>query len=1058
MVHLQGTWWQSRFHLWGERLDEPPARPGRGSPARIPRHPAALTAAGLRAAIGEVSPDGLLASAADEGTLTLWLPTRRGRPATSAAAGGVAESPAAAAASPPNGESTTLNRFTVPTLVFRPADTVDLLMNLPRSWLASPPATAGAPPGAIRAPALRFWQRLARVALALLARQQFVPDVLIDPAAAEPAGGAARWRIHVADRPLLVWLERCAAAMPPVMRAVDTAGGAPLAATRMVDDFLLTVGDAVVRRSLSRDPFYEQLHRRAAEERSWDLCWLSALVGEDPVLRADPDDTTIYAPRVRAWLAGLDQDHPDQRPALSFVLLEPPPEQDEQHARWQVRFELRTEPGGEPLDLGRVWSEDSAAPTILGRQLTSRRQHLIAELRRAALSFPALEPALADGQPVAVDLNTDEAHRFLHEYAPLLRAQGFAVRLPPWAERLDRRLGMELHVRPKRSSGEDAEVALGSFGLATLLEFDWRVAVGGQPVSLPEFRRMAASSTRLVRVFGEWIDLDHEAAQRALAFLERDSGGELTLAEAIRLASGAGDPATGLPVIGLRGTDWIERFLNDAGEARVERLSQPEAFHGKLRPYQRVGLDWLAFLDRLGIGGCLADDMGLGKTIQLLALLLHERRDGRSPGPTLLFAPMSVVGNWEREIRRFAPSLRVLVHHGPDRLAGAAFLRAAAEHDVVLTTYGLAQRDFHVLSRVAWRRIALDEAQKIKNPSANQTIAIRSLRAPRRVALTGTPIENHLSELWSIMEVLNPGLLGPAAEFRGRFAVPIEKLGDRQRAEQLRRLIRPFVLRRLKSDPDVVCDLPEKMEMRVYCNLTPEQAVHYERVVNELLAQVDSARGIRRRGLILAALTRLKQVCNHPSHLLRDGGPLAGRSGKCERLGEMLEEVLEAGDAALVFTQYREMGDLLQRYLQDRLGLWVPFLHGGTTATERNRLIDAFQDPAGKERIFLLSLRAGGFGLNLTRANHVFHFDRWWNPAVEDQATDRAHRIGQTRRVQVHKFVCIGTIEDRIDQVLTEKAALADRIVGSGDEWLTDLSTAELRDVLRLSREAVAED
>ncbi len=1057
MVHLQGTWWQSRFHLWGERIEEPPSQPGRRSPARIPRHPGALTPAELRAAIGEVSPDGLLASAADEGRLTLWLPTRSGRPAASFAARGVEEVPAAAASSV-DGGPTALNRFTVPTLVFLPADTVDLLVNLPRSWWASAGVAAGSPPGAILASSLRFWQRLARVALALLSRQQFVPDLVSDPDAAERPGGAARWRIYVAERPLLAWLERCAAAMPPVMRAVDAAGGAPLEATRMVDDFLLSVGDAVVRRSLSRDPFYEQLHRRAAEERSWDLCWLSALVGEDPTLRADPDDTTIYTPRVRAWLGRLDQEQPDQPPVLSFVLLEPPADQAEEHARWQVCFELRAEPDGEPLDLARVWSEDSPAPTILARQLVSRRQHLIAELRRAGSFFPALESALADGEPVGVALNTDEAHRFLHEYAPLLRAQGFTVRLPVWAERLDRRLGLELHVRPKRSPSDAAEVALGSFGLATLLEFDWRVAVGGQPVSLSEFRRMAASGTRLVRVFGEWIDLDHEAAQRTLAFLERDSGGELTLAEAIRLASGAGDLATGLPVLGLRGTDWIERFLNDAGEARIERCAQPETFQGELRPYQQVGLDWLAFLDRLGIGGCLADDMGLGKTIQLLALLLHERREGRSPGPTLLFAPMSVVGNWEREIHRFAPSLRVLVHHGPDRLVGAAFLRAAAEHDVVLTTYGLAQRDFRILSRVAWHRIALDEAQKIKNPSANQTIAIRSLRAPRRVALTGTPIENHLSELWSIMEVLNPGLLGPAAEFRARFAVPIEKLGDRRRAEQLRRLIRPFVLRRLKSDPDVLCDLPEKMEMRVYCNLTPEQAAHYERVVNELLAEVDSARGIRRRGLILAALTRLKQVCNHPSHLLRDGGPLAGRSGKCERLAEMLEEVLEAGDAALVFTQYREMGDLLQRYLQDRTGLRVPFLHGGTTAAERNRLIDAFQDPAGEERIFLLSLRAGGFGLNLTRANHVFHFDRWWNPAVEDQATDRAHRIGQTRRVQVHKFVCIGTIEDRIDQVLAEKAALADRIVGSGDEWLTDLSTAELRDILRLSRDAVAED
>jgi SNF2 family DNA or RNA helicase len=419
---------------------------------------------------------------------------------------------------------------------------------------------------------------------------------------------------------------------------------------------------------------------------------------------------------------------------------------------------------------------------------------------------------------------------------------------------------------------------------------------------------------------------------------------------------------------------------------------------------------------------------------------------------------MSVVGNWEREIQRFAPSLRVLVHHGPQRLSGEHFVKAVGRHDVVITTYGLAYRCENDFKTVAWHRIALDEAQKIKNPSAAQTIALRALNATHRVALTGTPIENHLSELWSIMEVLNPGLLGSAASFRARFAVPVEKLGDQERAGRLRRMIRPFLLRRLKSDPAVACDLPEKMEMKVFCNLTSEQAAFYEQTVGELLGEVDRASGIRRRGLILATLTKLKQICNHPAHFLKATGPLDGRSGKCERLVEMLEEVIEEGDAALVFTQYREMGELLLTLLTTRLGIELPFLHGGTPMKKRNEMIARFQDAASPVRVFLLSLRAGGFGLNLTKANHVFHFDRWWNPAVEDQATDRAHRIGQTRKVLVHKFVCIGTVEDRIDQLLTEKSALADRIVGSGDEWLTGLSTRELREYLALTDEAVAEN
>jgi len=408
-------------------------------------------------------------------------------------------------------------------------------------------------------------------------------------------------------------------------------------------------------------------------------------------------------------------------------------------------------------------------------------------------------------------------------------------------------------------------------------------------------------------------------------------------------------------------------------------------------------------------------------------------------------------------LERFSGNLRVLVHHGLDRPTGGAFVKAARRCDVVITTYGLAQRDLKTFNRVRWHRIALDEAQKIKNPSANQTIAIRSLKAANRVALTGTPLENHLSELWSIMEMLNPGLLGSAAAFRKQFALPIEKMGDTHRAEQLRRTIRPFVLRRLKNDPNVECDLPEKMEMRVYCNLTPEQASLYRRTVQQMLEEVDRSSGIRRRGLILATLTRLKQICNHPAQFLAQTGPLSSRSGKCERIAEMLEEVLEENDAALVFTQYRVMGDLLRDFLRDRLRTDVPFLHGGTPAKQREKMIQAFQECQDGPPIFLLSLKAGGFGLNLTRANHVFHFDRWWNPAVEAQATDRVHRIGQTRRVQVHKFVCIGTIEDRIDKLLAEKSALAEQIVGSGDAWLTGLSTTELKNYLALAPEAVTE-
>ncbi|MCA9298310.1 MAG: DEAD/DEAH box helicase, partial [Phycisphaerales bacterium] len=458
--------------------------------------------------------------------------------------------------------------------------------------------------------------------------------------------------------------------------------------------------------------------------------------------------------------------------------------------------------------------------------------------------------------------------------------------------------------------------------------------------------------------------------------------------------------------------------------------------------------------------------MGLGKTIQLLALLLHERRVGIEAaaesaglGPTLLVVPMSVVGNWLREANRFAPELKVTVHHGVERASGEQLLAEAAGCDLLITTYALANRDREHLERIHWRRIVLDEAQYIKNPQAKQTQAVRDLDAPRRLALTGTPVENRLSELWSIMEFLNPGYLGQAGTFRRRFAVPIERYRDQGKAAQLRGLVRPFVLRRLKTDPTIIADLPEKQESREYSHLTAEQAQLYQSVVKRMLGDVEQAEGIQRRGIVLAALIKLKQVCNHPSQFLKDasGAPDPSRSGKCVRLLEMLDQIVAEGDKALIFTQFRQMGTLLQRMLHHELDREVLFLHGGTTQVQRQKMVERFQSGGDSPPILCVSLKAGGVGLNLTAATHVFHFDRWWNPAVENQATDRAYRIGQTRTVQVHKFVVRGTLEERIDEMLEQKTELADQIVGSGERWLTELSTDDLKDLFTLRTDAVDE-
>ena len=539
------------------------------------------------------------------------------------------------------------------------------------------------------------------------------------------------------------------------------------------------------------------------------------------------------------------------------------------------------------------------------------------------------------------------------------------------------------------------------------------------------------------------------------------------------MGQGLAPPPAGvdLPVLGIEATGWVKELLetNFAGQdPAAGPLEQPGGFIGTMRPYQLTGLRWLVFLERHGLGGCLADDMGLGKTIQMIALLLAQRADDPAEGPTLLVVPTSLILNWTRELKRFAPSLRWHVHHGTQRTSGASFAETAAAHDIVITTYSLVPRDRETLGKIAWRRVVLDEAQYIKNPTTKQTTAIRALTAPSRVALTGTPMENRLSELWSIMEFCNPGYLGGGGEFRRRWAVPIERHRDRSRAETLRTLVQPFVLRRLKTDPRVITDLPSCVQTKEYATLTAEQVGLYELIVSQLIGEVDRSDGIERRGRVLAALVKLKQVCNHPAQYRGDvgggvggrvdGHPLSSRSGKCMRLIEMLEELLAAGDKALIFTQFRQMGHMLAAMIRHDLDSEVLFLHGSTPPAKRQEMIDRFQSTGGTIPIFILSLKAGGVGLNLTAANHVFHFDRWWNPAVENQASDRAFRIGQTRNVHVHKFVCVGTLEEQIDQMIERKIELSENIIGSGEQWLTEFSGRRLKDVLRLRQTAMELD
>jgi SNF2 family DNA or RNA helicase len=448
--------------------------------------------------------------------------------------------------------------------------------------------------------------------------------------------------------------------------------------------------------------------------------------------------------------------------------------------------------------------------------------------------------------------------------------------------------------------------------------------------------------------------------------------------------------------------------------------------------------------------------MGLGKTIQTLALIQRDW-EAHNKKPVLLICPTSVVGNWQKEAARFTPSLPVMVQHGITRAKGAAFKKAAEKHAMVISSYALLHRDVEILKKVSWAAVILDEAQNIKNADTMQARAARELKADYRIALTGTPVENNVGDLWSILEFLNPGFLGTQSEFKRTFFVPIQANRDPNAMRRLKHLTGPFILRRLKTDKAIITDLPEKMEMKVFCTLTKEQASLYAAVVDDATEALDTAEGIQRKGVILATLSKLKQICNHPAQFLGDNSAIPRRSGKLMRLTEMVEEILEVGDRALIFSQFAEMGAILRKHIQETFGREVLFLHGAVPKRQRDHLIERFQNEADGPRLFILSLKAGGTGLNLTQANHVFHFDRWWNPAVENQATDRAFRIGQTRNVQVHKFLCVGTLEEKIDEMIERKQEVAAGVVGTGENWLTELSTAELKELFALRSEAVRE-
>ena len=1024
--------------LWGEASRDDGVRPASRRRRRTKGpyaspHPFAASARDLAEALKQTAL-GPRPAAKRTRRVTAWLPTKGDSPIPSSPL--IAEPPRSRA-------KTKIAAWTVAAYRLPAEEAVELLF----ASMGSRTLAAGVIVGSD----LAYWAEALRFAGSIVARQQFLPGLTTGSGARRATWDPIFMGTDAERLPAL------AGRMPAAARALSEPGAAApeRPSTEVLRQFVATLTDHLVRAAASdASPLTGRRRRKQPSFDSVHDAWLHALRSKDGTVAGDASDLSQLAAQVREWRRPVAVSEGSQL-RLCFRLEEPEDtagtDDKTSDDAWYVRYLLQ--PHDDPsllIPVEEAWKARGRKKSALRQNGSNVREFLLSSLGQASGICPSITASLENARPAGYSLDAARAHQFLTEEAIALEQAGYGVMLPAWWTRKGTkvRLAVQAKVKsPKMQGGS-------GLSMETMVQFDWEVALGDQRLTLRELEALARMKAPLVRVRGQWVEMSAQEIQAAVDFWKKKGAEEATVRDVIQMALGARDAPQGFGFNGVRAAGWIGKLLQQLdGQAELKELASPRGFSGTLRPYQVRGYSWLSFLRQWGLGACLADDMGLGKTIQTLALI---QRDWRANGkrPVLLVCPTSVANNWEKEAARFTPRLPVLVHHGPGRKRGAAFKKEAEGHAIVVSSYGLVHRDLKFLREVPWSGVVLDEAQNIKNPETKQAKAAQSLGAGYRIALTGTPVENNVGDLWSIMEFLNPGFLGSQSEFKRKFFVPIQAERDPSAAERLKRVTGPFILRRLKTDRSIISDLPEKLETKIFCPLTKEQASLYASVLKETEEALESADGIQRRGLVLATLSKLKQVCNHPAQFLGDNSGIDGRSGKLTRLTEMLEEVIEVGDRALVFSQFAEMGGLLQRQVQETFGLEALFLHGGVPKRRRDRMVERFQDEGGGPQVFILSLKAGGAGLNLTSANHVFHFDRWWNPAVEDQATDRVFRIGQTRNVQVHKFICAGTLEEKIDEMIELKKEISERVVGAGEGWLTELSNNDLREVLALSKEA----
>ena len=903
---------------------------------------------------------------------------------------------------------------------------------------------------------LRFWTHVYRWTIDILARGKFLPGILQRHETVKSC-----WRPLLDSTVDQARLAKFIQLMPAACRVYQSESNEEIKlveSQELLLGFLSSILDAQLRSWIDES----LIGSKTVSVQSW----LRSLTEQAAIFQGEAKnikrlETALYnwTLPIKDYLVNPGDRQLKQNLFRTCLALVPPTSKQIKSGdvSWQLKYNLQALDNLDFLvDATTIWQHPVEKLVVQNRIIEQPQETLLKGLGLASRLYSPIEESLQESQPSGCQITPIQVYEFIRAIAWQLQDNGLGVILPPGlaSGEGEKRLGIKIKAQVSQKKSE-------RLGLQSLLNYKLELAIGEQSISKQEFELLLEQKSPLVKVNDEWIALQPTDVRAAQAVLEQSNKQmNLSVEDALRLSTGDTKTLAKLPVVSFEASGILQGFINNlTNNQSIQSIETPKDFRGELRPYQVRGVSWLAFLECWGLGACLADDMGLGKTPQLIAFLLNLKEQEMLEKPTLVVCPTSVLNNWEREVEKFAPTLSTLIHHGDNRSKGKTLAKQVKQKNLVITSYPLVYRDEKSLSEIEWQGLVLDEAQNIKNPQAKQSQAVRKLKSGFRIALTGTPVENRLSELWSILDFLNPGFLGTRQFFQRRFSIPIERYGDRDSLQILRSLVQPFLLRRVKTDKAIIQDLPEKQEMNVFCGLSAEQAQLYQNSVNDYLVKIEEAEGIQRHGLILTLLLKLKQLCNHPAQFLKEKSiSSSARSGKLLRLEEMLEELLEEGDRALIFTQFSEWGKLLKPYLEARLSEEVLFLYGATRRQQRQEMIDRFQNDPNGPRIFILSLKAGGTGLNLTRANHVFHVDRWWNPAVENQATDRVFRIGQKRNVQVHKFVCTGTLEERINEIIESKKQLAEQTVDTGEQWLTELDTEQLRNLLLLDRNAVIDE